>query len=381
MKKGNRYIFINQLVVNIKSILSKYNILYPKSKSEGSLIFLFFELEKDAWEAFRILHKYLIGISIISIAKNCLKNIDQINSLIRDSISFEKITSFRVTVKRHDKKWKYNSNEAQILIGAEIVKNNPHLNVILKKPQLEVKIEIGKELCFVCIENRHGLNGLPPGVSGTGINMISGGIDSSVAAFQLLLKGAYLDYIHFFEENDNTILMKEKIITIVKKLNKYQPTHKALIYFVNISLIKNEIMCFKNKESLIMILKHFFYEISNHFIRKNNYKFLSNGESIGQVSSQTISNLNILSSNTVFNVNIFRPLITFNKMDIINISKAIGLYNISISKPHDLCDYFIIYKQSPNINKNSFKNEIEKNIYGDILEIIYSTNIKIITIN
>lgn len=261
--------------------------------------------------------------------------------------------SFGLVIKRSDKNFEYDSRQIAVNLG-ELIRKKYELSVDLDHPDIRIYIEIN-EYILIYFERITGLGGFPTGINGRVLCLLSGGVDSPVAAYELMRKGCNVDFIHFHVFNDNQRVLESKIIDLCKKLNYYQTVSKIFIVpncIFDLAIIKNN-----DIHGYEMILfRRFMHKIAGIIALNNNYSALVNGDSLGQVASQTIENLSVLALD--LQSYIFQPLIIYDKNDIIEISKAIGTYDISIQDYKDCCS---IISKNPVIKSDINKIRLLEN--------------------
>ena len=227
------------------------------------------------------------------------------------------ISRFKVSTKRVDKNFPYKSLEVNKIIGEEIL-NKYKLKVDVKNPEKILYIEIHKDYTFIYDKIISGPGGLPEGSEGRGILLFSGGSDSSVASSIISKRGLKIDFLFINIAGD---IYLQYVYNVYNKLKEYFPNSKLYVYDLDIEYL------FNVREGYRQILfKVIMYKIAEKFAKKNNYDCIITGESLGQVSSQTTDSLKVLDS--IVDILILRPLIGFNKSEILDLSKEIGVYNI-----------------------------------------------------
>jgi len=227
------------------------------------------------------------------------------------------ISKFKVSTKRIDKKFPYKSIEVNKIIGEEIL-NKYKLKVDVKNPEKILYIEIHRDYTFIYDKIINGPDGLPEGSEGKGILLFSGGSDSSVASYIISKRGLKIDFLFINIAGD---IYLQYVYNVYNKLREYFPNSKLYVYNLDIEHL------FIVREGYRQILfKAIIYKIAEKFAKKNNYDCIVTGESLGQVSSQTIDSLKVLDS--LIDILVLRPLIGFNKSEILDLSKKIGIYDI-----------------------------------------------------
>ncbi len=294
---------------------------------------------------------------------NSVFGIHEINvCYILDSIDFENVAketinllkekefkTFKVESKRSNKSIPGTSVELSKKMGASILKNIPNLKVDVNNPEILVNIEYRTNNTLVYFERVKGLGGYPVGTLGKGLLMLSGGIDSPVAGYLASKRGVKLEAIYFESPPHTSVEAKNKVIALARKLALYN--NDITLHIVNFTEIQETI--YKNipHEYLITIMRRMMYRISALIAYNRNCKVLINGESIGQVASQTLTSMSAI--NEVVHIPVIRPLACFDKLDIIDIAKSIGTYETSILPFEDCCTIFV--PKHPVINPDKKK--------------------------
>ena len=222
-------------------------------------------------------------------------------------------------------------------IGALILKNIPGKVVDVHNPEYLLKIEIREDYTYIYSKEIKGLGGYPVGIAGKGLLMLSGGIDSPVAGYMAMKRGVKLECIYFESPPHTSVAAKNKVKKLVSKLNKYQSNIK--LHVINFTEIQEAIYKNCNPEYMITIMRRMMYRISEKVMHKRNCLVLINGESVGQVASQTLTSMSVI--NSVTNIPVIRPVSCLDKLEIIDIAKKIDTYETSILPYEDCCTIFL----------------------------------------
>ena len=345
-KKDNRKFFIKELVNNIRKKIDDIEIeysldrMYIKSNNIDDTISKL---------------KEVFGIYSIIECDKVNTNIDEIKDTILNILKNKNFKTFKVVTKRSDKSFPISSMEFSSKIGGIILKNIES-KVDVHNPDIYVNIEIKNGYTYIYTNEIKGLGGYPVGVQGKGLLMLSGGIDSPVAGYLALKRGIDVECIYFDSPPHTSIEAKNKVIDLANILNKY--SGKIKIFVVPFTKLKETIYKNVQNEYMITIMRRMMYRIAHKLALKNKCKVIINGESIGQVASQTLTSINTI--NSVTNFPIIRPVCCLDKLEIIEISKKIGTYDISIRPYEDCCTVFV--PKHPSINPDINKCiEFEKN--------------------
>lgn len=364
-KKANRKIFINTLYQNIQKVLKEENVDITKDN-----VRMFIKCE----DAKKIAHKLqkVFGILSIVIAYKVNNNINDVLEKSLEIMDKEKHT-FKVVTKRSDKSYPIHSMEYSKKLGAEILKNS-NFKVDVHNPEITLTVEIRTEGTFAYTNEIKGIGGYPVGVAGKGLLMLSGGIDSPVAGFLALKRGVNVEGIYFESPPHTSVEAKNKVISLANILNEY--SGKIKLHIVPFTQIQEAI--FKNCPDtyMITIMRRMMYRIAAKYAEKIGAKILINGESIGQVASQTLESISCI--NNVTNMPVIRPVACYDKLEIIALSKKINTYETSILPYEDCCTVFV--PKHPVIKPELEKcEEYEKRFDYDSLIEKAIDNIEVIT--
>ncbi len=358
-KKDNRNFFIKKLKRNIFDKLSSFEfdiiddyyrmVIIPKNSDIDEIVLKL---------------KNIFGIHAIVIAKmsedTSIENIKNISLSLMNNKTGK---TFKVVTNRSNKAYEIHSMEVNNIVGGYILKNT-NFKVDVHNPNIYIYIEIRKEAVYIYNDEIKGSGGYPVGTLGRALLMLSGGIDSPVAGYLTIKRGVELYYLYFESRPHTSIEARNKVIELARKLEQYNSSGKLLV--VNFTKIQEAI--YKNLDTsyLITIMRRMMYRIAERVAKKNKCYAIVNGESIGQVASQTLSS--ILAVNNVTNYPILRPLCSFDKLEIIEISKKIDTYDISILPYEDCCTIFV--PRHPVINPNLKTIYKEESLYDftDLLD-------------
>lgn len=350
-KKDNIKVFIDKLNSNVSKKLADYDVSISKNK-----VRMFIDI-KDYNEVDIISKlKEVFGIHSIVVCYKCNKSIEDINILAKELIDKENITTFKVETNRADKSFKYNSLEVSKMVGAYLLKNLNYLKVDVHNPEITLHVEIRDDNTYLYTKEIKGLGGYPVGIQGKGLLMLSGGIDSPVAGFLASKRGIDIDCIYFDSPPHTSLEAKNKVITLAKKLCNYG--NNINLYVIPFTEI--QLAIYKNIEPtyMITILRRMMYRISERVAKMTKSRIIINGESIGQVASQTLNSMYVI--NNVTSYPVIRPVACLDKLEIIEIAKNIDTYETSILPYEDCCTIFV--PKHPVINPN-----LDKCIYFETL--------------
>lgn len=353
LKGSNRKEFINVLFVNIKKAISNFEFYLEKKFDRFHLIITNHEEQDNIIDIL----KFLPGISLIIPTLIISNDIDKI---IESTISYldNKPTTFKVESKREKKTFPMNSYEIKTTVASAII-NKFNYTVDVHKPKVTICIKIGNDNCYLSFEKIKGVGGLPIGINGSTLSLISGGIDSAVSSFIMQKKGLKVHYLLFLEKNDLSLILINKIKTIISTLTFDNKIFSPKLFIIYFDSIQQELAHAKNKSYRIILMRRSFYRIASKIATLNNIDSLTSGDSLGQVASQTIESIKTISDS--ISTIIFRPLLGFEKNEIISISKEIRTYDLSIVVHNDICSNF-----NPKNPSTKPKLEIINNIEDEL---------------
>ncbi len=348
-KGDNLNFFIKKLKNNIQSSLMDTDAHISYDSGRMFITATNYEIVIEKLKCIFGIHEFNVGYMIDS---NDLENVKEnlINNL--KEINFE---TFKVETKRSYKNYPMQSTEVSRNIGSYILKNIENIKVDVHSPQILVKVEIRKDTAIYYFDKIKGLGGYPVGTQGKGLLMLSGGIDSPVAGYLAIKRGLNIDSIYFDSPPHTSEKAKDKVKRLAKVLKKYDL--KTGMYVVNFTKMQEEILKKIPHEYLITIMRRMMYRITESIAYKNKMHVIINGESIGQVASQTLTSMKAI--NEVVKLPVIRPVACLDKLEIIDIAKNINTYDISIEPFEDCCTIFV--PKHPVINPDINKcNEYEK---------------------
>lgn len=330
-KKDNRNTFINILCNNIHKSLNGLNFKIIKNR-----VRMFIECEENDLD--NIINKLqkVFGIHCIVVCDKVNNNIDDINDKVISILRNKKFKTFKVETNRSNKQFALTSPEISRLVGAAVLKNL-NCKVDVHNPDIVVYLEVREDYTYIYLNEYAGSGGYPVGVQGKGILMLSGGIDSPVAGYLAMKRGISVEGLYFESPPHTNIQAKEKVLKIGNVLNEYSGNFK--VHVVPFTKIQEEIYKNVPDEYVITIMRRMMYRIAEKYAKKNKFKVIINGESVGQVASQTLSSMQ--SINNVTNYPIIRPVCCMDKLEIIEVAKKIGTYEISILPYEDCCTVFV----------------------------------------
>ena len=327
-KKANRKIFINILTQNVEKVLEGEKVEITKDN-----VRMFIKCENAKSIAIKL--QKVFGILSIVIAYKVNNTIEDVLNKSLEIMDKTKKT-FKVVTKRADKSYPIHSMDYSRKLGGLILKNS-NFKVDVHNPDITLTIEIRTEGTFVYIDELKGAGGYPVGVAGKGLLMLSGGIDSPVAGYLAQKRGVTVECLYFESPPHTSLEAKNKVIKLASIINEY--SGRVKVHVVPFTLIQEAI--FKNCPDtyMITIMRRMMYRIAELYAGKIGAKILINGESIGQVASQTLDSMYCI--NNVINMPVIRPVACLDKLEIIDIAKKINTYETSILPYEDCCTIFV----------------------------------------
>lgn len=336
LKGLNRATFEDVLIKNIrKRIKPLGEFEYRKEQSTVSVIPVSESVDMDEVSE-RIGRAF--GIARYSRALQVQKDMDEIKknapAYLKNQLEFAK--TFKVEAKRSDKKFPLTSPEISAEVGGAILSAFPHLKVDVRNPEIVVTVEIREKFAFIRGNQLKGAGGLPTGTSGKSTVLISGGIDSPVAAYMMAKRGLVLNAVHFASPPYTSPQSEDKVHRLLKKVAAY--SGNITLFTVGFTEIQEAIRDNCPEDMFTLIMRRFMMRIASAIAEKEDSKALITGESLGQVASQTLQA--IACTDAAASMPVFRPLIGNDKDEIITVSRKIDTFDISIEPFEDCCTVF-----------------------------------------
>ena len=331
-KKANRNLFISKIYEQMKELLVNYDVKIIKNR-----VRMFIEVKDNDIDEVVNIVKNIFGIHRIVIAYKVKTDISEIESNVLNIASNTDFNTFKVETDRAYKSFPIPSMDFSKRIGSLILKNIKGKTVDVHNPDYLMKIEIREDYTYIYSKEIEGLGGYPVGIAGKGLLMLSGGIDSPVAGYMAMKRGIKLECIYFESPPHTSPAAKEKVKKLVSILNNYQSSIK--LHIINFTEIQEAIYKNMNPEYMITIMRRMMYRISEKVMHERNCLALVNGESVGQVASQTLTSMQVI--NSVTNIPVIRPVACLDKLEIIDIAKKINTYETSILPYEDCCTIFL----------------------------------------
>lgn len=358
-KKGNRNFFINTLYNNVKSKLGMYDVSINKDRAKMTIKFR----DEDLDDIVKIVGK-VFGIHTFNIAYLCDSDEDAIKSTVMEVVSNTNFNTFKVETKRSDKRFPIHSGDLNRILGGMILKNVPNIKVDVHNPDLLLKVEIREDGTYIYYNSFNGSGGYPVGTQPKGMLMLSGGIDSPVAGYLAMKRGIVIDAVYFEAIPHTSLEAREKVITLCRKLSSY--TNHINLHIVNFTPIQEEIYKNCREDYCITIMRRMMFRIMEKLATKYNGLAIINGESVGQVASQTLTSMSVI--NSVTNMPVIRPLACLDKLEIMDIARKIDTYETSILPYEDCCTVFVPKHPAINPKIETAVKEENKFDYGKLID-------------
>ncbi len=333
LKGKNRPWFMRKLIDNLRQATKGSGV---ERIWKGQLMVGLTLSEEECWPEVKSRIKEVFGVAKFYKAYDLPRDLDGLKSRLPQFLEGRSFNSFRITTNRADKRFPMNSEEVNRDLGA-FVKDLTGAQVKLKDPDLCIYVEITPQSFLVYFEEVRAHGGLPVGVSGKVAVMLSGGIDSPVAAWQMMKRGCQAMFVHFhsYPLVDRTSI--EKAVDLVEHLTRHQ--YESNLFLVPLAEIQKKIILSAPPSYRVVLYRRFMVRITETLAVRNRAKAIITGESCGQVASQTLENIAVVDQSA--NMPILRPLIGSNKEEIVNMARAIGTFSTSILPDQDCCTLFV----------------------------------------
>ncbi len=333
LKGRNRREFLKLLRYNIEQKLK--GLTYKLSETEGRLVVSNFSADIEDELISRLQKVFgLIGVASAVEIDTAMEDIEKYVG----GFDVENYKTFKIEAKRADKTFPMTSMEIERHLGGVVLDKNPNLKVDLYNPELVINVEIRVNNKTYIYSNLYPCaNGLPLGSAGKGLLLLSGGIDSPVAGYLMSKRGLKLEAVHFHSYPYTSAQAKEKVIELAKEISEYCGEIK--LHVVSFTEIQEQIHKNCDAEYMITIMRRIMMRIAERLCKENGLGAIVTGESLGQVASQTMQSMTV--TNSVVSLPVFRPVIAFDKEEIMNVARKIGTYETSILPYEDCCTVFL----------------------------------------
>lgn len=337
LKKSNRNQFIKKINNHIERALKAFpNLTF---EARGLRFYVILNGENET-EIISILKK-IPGIYSFSVVARCETNIEAIKEKALEVLKAKdyKNAKFKVDTNRGYKEFPMTSQEITKEVSRTLFKNLEGLKADVHNPDFILNIDVRYEGTFIFTDVIMGLGGFPSGILGKTVLMISGGIDSVIAGYEVIKKGMDVEAVHFASPPHTSDMALQKVVDLLQELTIYTSNQNINLHVVPFTKIQDEIYKHVREDYGITIMRRMMYRIAEKMALKQNALAIVNGESVGQVASQTLESMSVI--NNVTTMPIIRPLATLDKSDIIDKSMKIGTYDISIRPYEDCCTVFV----------------------------------------
>ncbi len=333
-KGKNRKLFIRKLLKNTKEILHDYPTLEYELTYDRLYIYL---NEEDAQEVTDKI-KTIFGIHNFSLCYKVEHDLEKAKEVVTYIIDHDEGNTFKIDTKRHDKSYPKNSIEMNKEIAGYVFHHTTKdLSVDVHNPDILVRVEYRKDAIYIMDNMIPGAGGYPVGIGGKALLMLSGGIDSPVAGYLTMKRGVDLECIHYASPPYTNEMAREKVLDLVNVLKDY--THGYIkVHIVPFTDLQLSVYDHCDESYAMTVMRRMMYRIAEGVAKKNDCLAIVNGESIGQVASQTLESMNTI--NQVITTPVIRPVACMDKLEIIKIAEKIGTYDISIRPYEDCCTIF-----------------------------------------
>ncbi len=337
-KKDNIQLFLKQLKMNLEQRLQSYQVEITYDK--GRMF-----MKTNEFEEVLQIVRNTFGIHEVVVCYELEDNLlDSIDKAVVELVKPLEFQTFKVETKRSDKSYEMNSMEMSKHVGGMILKKKENIKVDVHHPNMVFHIEIRRRHAYIYYETYPGIGGYPVGTLGKGLLMLSGGIDSPVAGYLAMKRGVKIEAIYFESPPHTSVEAKNKVLELAHILSTYGSDIK--VHVIPFTKIQEAIYQNIPHEYLITIMRRMMYRIAAKVAYQNRCKILINGESIGQVASQTLTSMSVI--NEVVKMPVIRPVACFDKLEIIELAQKIGTYDTSILPYEDCCTIFV--PEHPVIN-------------------------------
>jgi len=375
-KGRNKKMFTQKLASNIKKAL----VDFPQVKVIPDYDFMYLDLHEAPEEAVIEKVKPIFGIQSISPVYIVEKDMEVAKKVVLDLLSQEDLEgkTFKIMTRRSDHTFEMDTNQINLFLGDAVLEAFPEIKVQLKQPDITVRIDVRREHLMVSLKTIQGAGGLPVGTSGRVMLMLSGGIDSPVAGYLAMKRGMEIQCVHFASPPYTSPQALEKTKLLAAKIARFGGSIQFLT--VPFSRIQEKIKKSVPEAYLMTIMRRFMLRITDQLRENARALAIANGESVGQVASQTLDSM--MAINDVTNTPIIRPVATMDKLDIIKVAEEIDTFELSIQPFEDCCTVFAppSPKTKPKLEK-ARQYEARLDVEGLIKEAVEGTVIEEITAN
>lgn len=330
-KGKNRKDFITRLFHNVKYALRDYpNLTYQKTHDR-----IYIKLTDEDTDEISAKLKRVFGISSFSFTEKVESNIEEIKKTCLRIASESNKKTFKMMAKRHDKSFPMISDEINRACAGEIL-HNTDLTVDVHNPELLIRVEVHEKYTYITSDKIKGAGGYPAGINGKVLLLLSGGIDSPVAAYELMKRGLFVEAIHFASPPYTSEAARNKVLKLAEMMSEYQGSMR--VHVINFTDIQLNIYKTAGDPYAVTIMRRMMYRLAERVAKASRCLAIGTGESVGQVASQTLESIAVI--NETITMPVLRPLVCFDKVEIIDLARHIGTYETSILPFEDCCTIF-----------------------------------------
>lgn len=331
-KGKNKKDFIQRLYQNIRSALADLpTLVYHKTHDR-----IYIEIHDEDPQVLQQRLQMIFGISSFSFTYKVASNMEEMSQTCLKIAQESQAKTFKMIAKRHDKTFSLNSDQINRHI-AGLILHETQMQVDVHHPQLPIQIEVRQEYTYITANKIAGAGGYPTGINGKVLLMLSGGIDSPVAAYQLMKRGLKVEAIHFASPPYTSDQARQKVMTLASQVAVYQGGAMK-VHVVPFTQLQMEIYKVAGDPYAVTLMRRMMFRIAQAVAKKNGCLAIGTGESLGQVASQTLESMACI--NKVVDMPVLRPLVCYDKLEIIDLSRKIGTYETSILPYEDCCTIF-----------------------------------------
>lgn len=333
LKRGNRWRFVQQVKQNLRALFADYRLAAMRPRGSRLMV----ELPDELSDQVAIERAACVfGLQNFSLSYPAALDLDAMkHEAIERAGQWPKARSFRISARRDYKQFPMNSMEIDREVGAAVA-GTLGLKVDLHNPELEISIEVLPEAAYVSAGKISGAGGLPVGVTGRAMGLLSGGIDSPVAAYRMMKRGLRMNFVHFHAHPLVSPASREKAQELATHLTRYQA--RSTLTLVAFGALQREIVARTQRPLRVVLYRRFMMRIASALARRAGAAVLVTGESLGQVASQTLENMMVIERAAT--IPILRPLIGMDKNEIIAEARRLGTFETSILPDEDCCTLF-----------------------------------------
>lgn len=330
-KGKNRKDFITRLFHNVKYALRDYpDLTYQKTHDR-----IYIKLTDEDTDEISEKLKRVFGISSFSFTEKVESNIEEIKKTCLRIASESNKKTFKMMTKRHDKSFAMISDEINRSCAGEIL-HNTDLTVDVHNPELLIRVEVHEKYTYITSDKIKGAGGYPAGINGKVLLLLSGGIDSPVAAYELMKRGLFVEAIHFASPPYTSEAARNKVLKLAEMMSEYQGSMR--VHVINFTDIQLNIYKTAGDPYAVTIMRRMMYRLAERVAQAFHCLAIGTGESVGQVASQTLESIAVI--NETITMPVLRPLVCFDKVEIIDLARQIGTYETSILPFEDCCTIF-----------------------------------------